>query len=202
MTILTRIYDYIFHIVVAVIIFIAGFLIIGLALPKPQFSYTEYEQQHVAFMQCIDDPNILEEARGLVHTYQDIDVVTLKQRYDALRFGHACASHFVVSSYEQVQKMAMEVLVAAQNYYGTTDVKLLDTVYTMDEKFAVLLEHPQSYLFLATNEDVSSMAAMIAYPLRDGYRITPVWPVEQGENTEEIQQQLQHLMILYNEIKK
>lgn len=202
MTTLKRIHDYALHIVVAILIFIVGFFVVINVIPKPQFSYDKYEEQHSAFVKCVDNPRLMEEAKTLYTSFLDMDGKDVQTKLEAITGSHTCDPTFVTSSYEQVQTMALEVVKAAQAYYGTDKIKVVDSAYTSDAKFSALLDHPQEYLFYVSDEKQTKIVAFTIYPTKEGYQITPLWDIDKSSDITYTQDKVQHLLILYNEIKK
>ena len=200
---LQRIHDYMFHIAVAVIIFIAGFIIAYSNLPKPQFDYTTFTTQQPQFLQCVNNNALPQSANAFEQTYATLPLAQIQADYQALRdqIPDNCGAYHVESSYEQLQAMAMPVLAAAQAYYGEQDVKAVNAVYTQPSQYSALLGVPQPYLFFISDSTQERIAAFKATPTADSVNIEPLWDLDHSQDLAFTQGEVQKLLLVYNEIK-
>lgn len=201
---LQRIHDYMFHIAVAVIIFIIGFVIVYNNLPKPQFDYTYFTEQQSEFKRCVNNEALSQSAHHFEATYQQLSLTDISAQFKTLRtqIPTNCNAIYVESSYEQLQAMALPVLAEAQRFYKTQDVKAVNAVYTTPSQYSALLDMPQPYLFFISDNQQERIVAITVAPAKEGLVITPLWGYEQSENLAYTQSEIQKLLLVYKEIKR
>lgn len=200
---LQRIHDYMFHIAVAIVIFIAGFVIAYSNLPKPQFDYSTFTEQQVAFRHCVNNDALFLAANTFEKTYLKLSLEDIATQYKTLRdqIPSDCGTFHVESSYEQLQEMAPSVLAEAQRYYGSTEVKAVNAVYTTPSQYSALLEIPQPYLFFISDKAQERIVAIRVSPTKEGLIIKPLWGYQQSQNLIYTQGEVQKLLLVYNEVK-
>lgn len=201
---LQRIHDYMFHITVAVIIFITGFIIVYGNLPKPQFEYAAFIEQQRAFKHCVNNEALFSTADTFEKDYLQLPLAEISTQYKTLRkqVPTNCGSFHVESSYEQLQKMALPVLTKAQAFYNSEDVKAVNAVYTPSAVYSALLGRPQPYLFFISDKDQKRIVAIKVSPAKEGLLIEPLWGYEESQNLAYTQGEVQKLLLVYNEIKR
>jgi hypothetical protein len=201
---LQRIHDYMFHIAVAVIIFIIGFVIVYGNLPKPQFEYAAFTEQQQAFKHCVNNDALFMTAAAFEKDYLQLPLADISAQYKTLReqVPTNCGSFHVESSYEQLQAMALPVLTKAQAFYNSEDVKAINAVYTPSSVYSALLGRPKPYLFFISDKDQDRIVAIQVSPLKEGVLIEPLWGYEESQNLAYTQGEVQKLLLVYNEIKR
>lgn len=201
---LQRIHDYMFHIAVAVIIFIIGFVIVYGNLPKPQFKHSAFIENQSTFKQCVNNDPLFVSADSFEKEYLQLPLADISAQYKTLRqqVPANCASLHVESSYEQLQAMALPVLAKAQAYYKSADVKAVNAVYTPSSIYSALLGEPQPYLFFISDKDQERIVAIKVSPSEQGPIIKPLWEYEDSQNIDFTQAAVQKLLLVYNEIKR
>ena len=200
---LQRIHDYMFHIAVAVVIFITGFVIAYSNLPKPQFDYSAFTEQQDAFRRCVNNDALFLAANTFEKTYLKLSLEDIATQYKTLhdQIPSDCGAFHVESSYEQLQEMAPSVLAEAQRYYGSTDVKAVNAVYTSPSQYNALLDIPQPYLFFISDKEQERIVAIKVSPAKEGLIIEPFWGYQQSQNLAYTQGEVQKLLLVYNEVK-
>ena len=200
---LQRIHDYMFHITVAVVIFITGFVIAYSNLPKPQFDYSTFIKQQVEFKHCVNNDALFLAANAFDKTYRKLSLSNISAQYKTLRnkIPSNCGAFHVESSYEQLQKMALPVLAEAQRFYGSKEVKAVNAVYTIPSQYNALLDRPQPYLFFISDKDQAGIVAIEVSPAKEGLHIEPLWGYEESHDLAYTQGEVQKLLLVYNEIK-
>lgn len=201
---LQRIHDYLFHISVAVIIFIVGFIIVYGNLPKPQFKYTTFINQQQRFKQCVNNEALFLNAGIFEKDYLQLPLQAISTQYKKLReqVPTHCTTLHVESSYEQLQEMALPVLAEAQHFYKSKEVKVVNAVYTPASQYSALLSTPKPYLFFISNKNQQRIVAIKASPLKSSIFVEPLWTYEQSKNLAYTQGEVQKLLLVYNEIKR
>jgi hypothetical protein len=201
---LQRIHDYMFHIAVAVIIFIVGFIIVYGNLPKPQFNYATFIDQQQKFKQCVQNKNLFITANTFDKGYLQLPLADISAQYKSLRkqVPTNCASLHVESSYEQLQAMALLVVSEAQKFYNSKEVKAVNVVYTPTSIYSALLSVPQPYLFFMSDKDQDRIVAIKVSPLKESVLIEPLWGYEESKNLAFTQGEVQKLLLVYNEVKR
>lgn len=201
---LQRIHDYMFHIAVAVVIFIIGFVIVYGNLPKPQFEHAAFTEQQQAFKHCVNNDVLFITADAFEKDYLQLPLEEISTQYKTLReqVPTNCSTFHVESSYEQLQEMALPVLAKAQAFYNSEDVKAVNAVYTPSSLYSALLGMPQPYLFFISNKDQDRIVAIKVSPLKEGALIEPLWGYEESQNLAYTQGEVQKLLLVYNEIKR
>lgn len=121
---LQRIHDYMFHIAVAIVIFISGFIIAYSNLPKPSFEFSTFVEQQEKFKQCVNNEALFLSAKEFENSYATLSLESIQNQFKALRdqLPSDCGSFHVESSYEQLEEMALPVLAEAQRFYGSKEV--------------------------------------------------------------------------------
>jgi hypothetical protein len=200
---LQRIHDYMFHIAVAVVIFITGFIIAYSTLPKPSFEYSTFTEQQSNFKQCVNNDELFLLAEHFEKSYLTLPLETIHSEYNTLRdqIPNDCGAFHVESSYEQLQEMAIPVLAEAQRFYGSKDVKAVNAVYTTPSQYNALLKQPQPYLFFISDNEQERIVAIKVMPTKDAFEITPLWGYEESQDLAYTQGEVQKLLLVYNEIK-
>lgn len=200
---LQRIHDYMFHIAVAVVIFISGFVIAYSSLPKPYFEYSTFTEQQSIFTQCVNNDDLFLVANNFELRYLTLPLETIYNEYKTLReqIPSDCGTFHVESSYEQLQEMALPVLAEAQRFYGSKDVKAVNAVYTTPSQYNALLNQPQPYLFFISDKEQERIVAIKVAPTKDALTITPLWGYEESQDLAYTQGEVQKLLLVYNEIK-
>ncbi|PKG40456.1 hypothetical protein [Psychromonas sp. Urea-02u-13] len=201
---LQRIHDYMFHIAVAVIIFIVGFIIVSGNLPKPQFEHAAFIDQQLAFKQCVNNDSLFLSADVFEKDYRQLPLEDISAQYKLLReqIPTNCGTFHVESSYEQLQEMALPVLAQAQKFYNSEDVKAVNAVYTPSSLYSALLGTPQPYLFFISDKNQDRIVAIKVSPLKDSVLVEPLWGYEESKNLDFTQGEVQKLLLVYNEIKR
>lgn len=201
---LQRIHDYMFHIAVAVVIFIVGFIIVYGNLPKPQFEYATFIEQQQGFKQCVNNDSLFNTADAFEKNYLQLSLQDISAQYRSLReqVPTNCATFHVESSYEQLQKMALVVLARAQKFYNSKDVKAVNVVYTPSSIYSALLAPPKPYLFFISDKDQARIVAIKVSPLKESVLVEPLWAYEESKNLVFTQGEVQKLLLVYNEIKR
>ncbi|PKH09682.1 hypothetical protein CXF93_00365 [Moritella sp. Urea-trap-13] len=192
-----------FHIAVAIVIFILGFVIAYSSLPKPYFEFTTFSEQQRQFKLCVDNDDLFLSAYRFEDTYLTLSLEAIHTQYKALRdqIPSDCGSFHVESSYEQLQEMALPVLAEAQRFYGSKEVKAVNVVYTTPSQYNALLKQPQSYLFFISDKEQERIVAIKVSPTKDALQITPLWGYEESKDLAYTQGEVQKLLLVYNEIK-
>ncbi|MGF1688494.1 hypothetical protein L4C36_17700 [Photobacterium japonica] len=200
---LQRIHDYMFHIAVAVVIFIAGFIIAYSNLPKPQFDYTTFTTQQPQFQQCLNNAALQQRAQQFEQSYTTLPLTEIQANFKALtdQVPENCGAYHVESSYEQLQAMATPVLTAAQQYYGEQNVKAVNAVYTQPSQYRALLGEPQPYLFFISDSTQTRIAAFKATPTPDSVDVMPLWDHAHSQDLAYTQGEVQKLLLVFNEVK-
>ncbi|MEZ9626453.1 hypothetical protein [Aliivibrio fischeri] len=200
---LQRIHDYMFHIAVAIVIFISGFIIAYSNLPKPSFEFSTFVEQQEKFKQCVNNEALFLSAKGFENSYATLSLESIQNQFKALRdqIPSDCGSFHVESSYEQLEEMALPVLAKAQRFYGSKEVKAVNAVYTTPSQYNALLEQPQPYLFFISDKHQERIVAMKVTPTKESLHITPLWEYEQSQDLAYTQGEVQKLLLVYNEIK-
>lgn len=201
---LQRIHDYMFHIAVAVAIFIIGFIIVYGNLPKPQYEYATFIEQQRAFKQCVKNDSLFIRAAAFEKEYLQLPLADISAQYKSLlkQVSSNCGTFHVESSYEQLQEMALPVLALAQEFYNSKDVKAVNVVYTPSSIYSALLGIPQPYLFFISDKDQDRIVAIKVSPLKESVLIEPLWGYDESKNLEFTQGEIQKLLLVYNEIKR
>lgn len=201
---LQRIHDYMFHIAVAVVIFIIGFVIVYGNLPKPQFEHAAFIEQQQAFKHCVNNDALFITADAFEKDYLQLPLEDISTQYKTLReqVPTNCGTFHVESSYEQLQEMALPVLAKAQAFYNSEDVKAVNAVYTPSSLYSALLGTPQPYLFFISDKDQDRIVAIKVSPLKEGLLVEPLWGYEESQNLAYTQGEIQKLLLVYNEIKR
>lgn len=201
---LQRIHDYLFHIAVAVVIFIIGFVIVYSSLPKPQFDQNAFVKHQQSFEQCLNNEVLLTTAKDFEQNYLHLSLQDISAQYKALRkqVPTNCGTLYLESSYEQLQEMALSVLERAQHFYNNEDVKAVNAVYTPSSVYSALLGEPQPYLFFFSDKDQDRIVAINVLPSEKGLNITTLWDYEQSQDLPFTQGEIQKLLLVYNEIKR
>lgn len=75
---LQRIHDYMFHIAVAIVIFISGFIIAYSNLPKPSFEFSTFVEQQEKFKQCVNNEALFLSAKGFENSYATLSLDPFK----------------------------------------------------------------------------------------------------------------------------
>lgn len=201
---LQRIHDYMFHIAVAVAIFIIGFIIVYGNLPKPQYEHAAFIVQQQAFKQCVNNDSLFITADAFEKDYLQLPLEDISVQYKSLReqVPTNCGTFHVESSYEQLQEMALPVLAEAQKFYNSKYVKAVNVVYTPSSLYSALLGTPQPYLFFISDKDQDRIVAIKVSPAKEGLLIKPLWGYEKSKNLAFTQGEVQKLLLVYNEIKR
>jgi len=201
---LQRIHDYMFHIAVAVIIFIIGFVIVYGNLPKPQFDHAAFIDKQQTFKHCVNNNALFMTADAFEENYLQLPLADISTQYKTLReqVPTNCGTFHVESSYEQLQEMALPVLAKAQDFYNSEDVKVVNAVYTPSSLYSALLGRPQPYLFFISDKDQDRIVAIKVSPLQEGVLVEPLWGYEESQNLAYTQGEVQKLLLVYNEIKR
>ncbi|GLS91652.1 hypothetical protein GCM10007916_27210 [Psychromonas marina] len=201
---LQRIHDYLFHIAVAVVIFIIGFIIVYGNLPKPQFDQSAFANQQQSFQQCVNNDALFNSAQTFEKTYLQLPLQEISAQYKSLRklVPVNCGSLHAESSYEQLQEMALPVLAKAQAFFNMEDVKAVNAVYTPSSAYSALLDTPQPYLFFISDKEQERIVAIKVSPSENGPIIEPLWNYEESQNLAYTQGEVQKLLLVYNEIKR
>ena len=82
---------------------------------------------------------------------------------------------FVGSSDEQLREYALEVFSFGQEYFSGENVKMIGSVYAVEERVALFLEEPRSYLYFVVTENQESMVAVKVTPNANEINIEPIW---------------------------
>lgn len=176
-------------------------LIFVKSMKQPDFTYANYQKGQEAFNEC-EKANLQQTQETLkdfvkhASSTESIDDLE-KTIYDVLP-KTSCDVSFVTSSDDQIRNMAEQVLEKALDQYQRDDIKLLDTVYSVDEKFAAFMQTPVKYLFFALPADESAMIAYIVTPNETGYDIEAQWDVDKAEDLEFVQTEIGKLLYLFN----
>ncbi|WP_413699897.1 hypothetical protein ACLKMH_21530 [Psychromonas sp. KJ10-10] len=205
---LQRIHDYMFHIAVAVMIFIVGFIIVYNNLPKQQFAYSDFISEQQQFKQCVNNPSLFDTVNAFEKSYRQLPLVDVSAQYQSLKalidreVPPNCKMRHVESSYEQLQQVALSVITTAQDFFDSEDVKAVNAVYTPSSLYSALLNAPQPYLFFISDKNQNRIVAMRALPSEESVQIEPLWQYENSKNLNFTQAEVQKLLLVYNEIKR
>lgn len=201
---LQRIHDYMFHIAVAVAIFIVGFIIVHGNLPKPQFDHADFIAKQKAFKQCVNNEQLFMAATAFDKAYLQLPLADISAQYKSLlkQVPSNCGTFHAESSYEQLQKMALPALAKAQEFYNSKDVKAVNVVYTPSSLYSALLDTPQPYLFFISDETQERIVAIKVSPQKESINIEPLWGYEESKDLAFTQGEIQKLLLVYNEIKR
>lgn len=201
MTSIKRVHDYLFHVTVAIIIFIIGVWIVFSMIPKSSFESSNYLDKQEAFKTCLQNEELMLTTQEFNTTLFDQSLESISAKVSELKQSHGCDSSHVISSYKQVQTMALKVVDYAKEYFHD-DVKVVNAVYTTPSSIAALLDQPQAYLFFVSNSDQTKIVAITVYELNNKAVISPLWDIDKSGNLDYTQAQVQKLLLWFSEIKK
>ena len=199
---LQRINEYLIMIFVAVIMFLIGITVLHSAVKEPEFNYENFQEHQQEFMDCINDTEVFTKAQDFHSSFLDLGLEKITEEYHKLIETANCKASHVTSTYDEVKEMALIVVSAAQEFYNSEDIKVIDAVYTTNEQYSAVLKQPQEYLFFALNSDQSRIIAFTIKPNRDGYAVQNLWEYEQSDDVLYTQSVVQKLLIVFNEIKQ
>ena len=199
---LQRINEYLLMIFVAVIMFLIGITVLHSAVKEPKFNYENFLEQQQEFSNCINDTELFTKAQDFHSSFLDLELEEITEEYHKLIETPNCQASYVTSTYDEVKEMALIVVSAAQEFFNSEDIKVIDAVYTTKEQYSALLQQPQEYLFFALNSDQSRIIALTIKPTREGYVVQNVWEYEQSDDVLYTQSVVQKLLIVFNEIKQ
>lgn len=193
------------NLIIGIGCFVVFIFIVQLILVKmkgqPAFSYSQYQEKQESFNSCYGSK--LKETQDRLHAFIEHSQSTenikdLKTTiFDELP-KTKCEVSFVTSNDEQLRNMAQEVLKTAQTYYGMKDIRILDTVYAVEESFAAYLQTPRPYLFFALTKDETHMVAITVIPQEKGYKIETLWEKEKAKDNAFVQKEVGKLLYLFD----
>ncbi len=185
------------------IILIIGFMLIVTRLGKSSFTYQAFKQASNELSETLLDHLPLDQAEFLHIHLLTLSLEEVNSRYTELTPHFPGNSAYTVSSYAQVREMAKIALSLAQQSFNTSNVQVVNAVYTTNSGFSALVRQPQPYLFFATNADKSAILAIKVTPTVDDIHMARLlWPIEQSTNLLETQLAVQKLLVVFNEIKR
>lgn len=193
------------------IIGIVSFLLVVLVLQTifvksmkiPYFTYQNYKEQQLIFNSCygrtLQDKK--QELQGFINKVNaTLDSKDIKQ--NSLEFLNKtnCRVSFVSQNDEQIRSMAKEVVMYINQFYENREIKLLNTVYTIDEQFSAILQQPRSYVFYALSEDETEMFGFIVTPKEDNTNlIKELWDKNQSKDRGVVQNMVAKILLLFNQ---
>ena len=172
------------------------------ALKEPDFTFERFYSGQKAFNQSITEEELnstksdIEKFISKVQNAKTADEIKMTV-FEVLP-SKKLDTAFTKSSDNQIKLIAEKVIEEAFNYYGTEDVKLLNTVYATDEKLAAYMEMPQSYLFFALTEDQASMVAYVASYNNEKLEIKPLWDKDKASNSEYVKESTEKLLYIFS----
>ncbi len=98
---------------------------------------------------------------------------------------------------EELRAAAEEVLEFGRSYFESEDVKLLSTVYAMEERVSLFLGEPRSYLYFALTADEEQMVAVKLVPTENELSITPLWDKSRASDDEFVIQETNRNLFIY-----
>lgn len=199
---LKRINEYLLMIFVAVLIFLIGITVLHSAVKEPEFSYRNFEDNQEEFFNCVDDIAVFTRAQVFNNSFLDLELEEITEEYQKLIETVNCKAGHVTSTFDEVKEMALIIVSAAQEFYNSEDIKVIDAVYTTKEQYSALLQQPQEYLFFALNSDQSRIVGFTIKPDQTGYLVENLWEYEQSDDVAYTQSVVQKLLIVFNEIKQ
>ncbi len=104
---------------------------------------------------------------------------------------------YVSCSDDQVREAAQDAIEIGKAYFDSEEVVLVEAVYAIEERVAVYLESPRSYLYFIMTEDEEKMVGMTMNPTEEGYDIQPLWGVERSGDDEYVIQETNRYRFLY-----
>ena len=172
------------------------------ALKEPDFTFERFYNGQKAFNESISEED-LSSIRKNIEDF--IDKVKSSNSADDIKMtvfevlpSTKSDTSYVKSSDKQIKKIAEKVIEEAYNYYGTKDVKLLNTVYAVDEKLAAYMEIPQSYLFFALTEDQENMVAYVASYNNEVLEIKPLWDRDKANDSDYVKKGTEKLLYVFS----
>ncbi len=158
-------------------------------LPTFQEQSNEYEavkaevENYIEFVLAHDEPESINQSIYEILPETDLNI------------------SYVSCNDEQLREAAYQVLELASDYFDSDTVKLLDTVYATEERVAVYLGQPRSYLYFALTEDSENMVAMTVMPTKDGFEIMTLWDFENsGDDVFVVHETNRYLFIYTNQV--
>ncbi len=152
-------------------------------------TYIDQDQEYTKTKQSV------EEYIDFVLTHESPDSIN-ESIYDILPETGLNIS-YVSYNDDQLREIAYEVLQAGAEYFNNTDVKMLDTVYAVEERVAVYLGSPRSYLYFVLTPDGESMVAMSVTATKDGVEIVPLWDIEKAADDDFVVQETNRYLYIY-----
>lgn len=202
MTTLKRINDYIIHISIAIIFFIFGFIIINNNITKNYFDYELYRTDQEIFIKCVNDKHLQEKAHLFNESFLNFSLERISSEIALFNNVNNCDSSHVISSYEQVQEMALVLLEEAKVFYDSDNVLFVNAVYTSNSFYNALLNQPQEYMFFVSDEKQERIVALTIRPNNDNYITKFLWDIEKSNDLDFTQNSIKKLLLVYNEIKR
>lgn len=188
-------------ILITAIIFVVIIFINKKNAPSNSFDYDKFTQGQEVFNACYENVDAkreeVEEFKNEIEATSSIQDMT-REIADVLPKTN-CKTSFVTSDMDQIRTMAELVLSDVQDFYGTQDVKIIDSVYSTSEQYAAVYQSPRSYLFFGMTSDESSIIGIIVTPTKDGYDLERLWSREESDSLDYTQKRVQNLLYLYTE---
>jgi hypothetical protein len=185
------------------IILITGFMLIIPRLGKQSFDYSAFIQTSSQLSETLLDHFSLDQAEFLYTYLLTLSLDEVNTRYQELIPHFPTQTSHVTSSYAQVKEMAKIALTLAQQTFATSNVQIINAVYTTNSGFSALLGKPQPYLFFAVNADKSAILSIEITPaIEQTHTSRLFWSIEQSKDLLATQQAVQKLLVVFNEIKR
>lgn len=172
------------------------------ALKEPDFTFERFYNGQKAFNQSITEEELnstKSDIEGFISKVQNAKTADdIKMTVFEVLPSKKLDTAYVKSSDKQIKSIAEKVIEEAYSYYGTKNVKLLNTVYATDEKLAAYMEMPQSYLFFALTEDQANMVAYVASYNDEKLEIKPLWDKDKASNSEYVKESTEKLLYVFS----
>ncbi len=104
---------------------------------------------------------------------------------------------YVSCNDDQIREASKEVIELGKSYFDREDVILLDAVYAIEERLAIYLERPRSYLYFLMTEDEENMVGVTMSPTKDGYDIEVLWDKDLSSDDTYVIQETNRYRFLY-----
>ncbi len=183
-----------------VVVLVLGVVIYLKINPAPAFDYEIFQQELTQFKEENDDFNeVQQEVIAYIQYVENHEnpASINESIYDILPEVNVSTA-FVSSNDDQLRDMADLVIDQAQEFYGVENIKILDVVYSTEERLAIYTQSPRSYLFYAMSEDKENMVGIIVTPTENGYELETLWSLEQASDVKFVEQESNRLLFLFS----
>ncbi|MGL4382719.1 MAG: hypothetical protein ACRCTA_03280, partial [Bacilli bacterium] len=87
--------------------------------------------------------------------------------------------------------------------YSDDQIGFVNMVYMSNQNYSAIINQPQQYLIMISNEDKSWLLSYIASPNEvNEYEYEVLYSFEEAHNVKEVQLLLQKLLVVFNTAKK